>query len=180
MAAMNPFDMLIVVILSFCLIRGIFRGLIKEVASIVGVLAGFYAAYTYYPSIQGWFSTWVSSAAYRYVLSFLVIFCVVFLFISILGVVIKYLLNIAFLGWVDRICGAGFGFVKAVLIVSVLMIALTTFLTRGTPIIKDSLLAPHVTQVAEKMIQVVPQDMKSEFQSKIRELKRVWNKQKRS
>ena len=169
---MNPFDMLIVAILSFCLIRGIFRGLIKELASIVGVLGGFYAAYTYYPTLQGWFSSWVSDSAYRSVLSFLVIFCGVFLIISIVGVIIKYLLNIAFLGWVDRFCGAGFGIVKAVLIVSVLMIALTTFLSRGTPIVRDSLLAPQVTRVAEKMIQVVPREMKNEFQSKIIELKK--------
>lgn len=177
---MNPFDMLIVVIASFCLIRGIFRGLIKELASIVGVLGGFYAAYTYYPSLQGWFASWVSGPAYRYVLSFLIIFCAVFLVIGILGVIIKYLLNIAFLGWVDRICGAGFGLIKAVLIVSVLMIALTTFLTRGTPIIRDSLLAPEVTRVAEKMIRVVPQDMKNEFQFKIKELKQVWDKNRHS
>ena len=177
---MNPFDMLIIAILSFCLIRGIFRGLIKELASIVGVLGGFYAAYTYYPLLQGWFTSWVSSPDYRSILSFLVIFCGVFLVISIIGVILKYLLNIAFLGWIDRICGAAFGFVKAVLIVSVLMIALTTFLSRGTPIVRDSLLAPHVTRVAEAMVQVVPRDMKNEFQSKIKEMKGIWGKKRRS
>lgn len=177
---MNPFDMVIVVILSFCLIRGIFRGLIKELASIIGVLGGFYAAYTYYPFIQGVFTQWVSNSAYRSILSFLVIFCGVFIIIGIVGVIVKYLLNIAFLGWVDRICGAGFGIVKGVLIVSVLMIALTTFLSKGAPIVKDSLLAPQVTLVAEKMIKVVPREMKQEFQIKIDDLKRIWNKRHRS
>jgi membrane protein required for colicin V production len=32
-------------------IRGIFRGLVRELASIVGVLGGFYAAYSYYPHV---------------------------------------------------------------------------------------------------------------------------------
>ena len=93
---------------------------------------------------------------------------------AIVGVIIKYLLNIAFLGWADRICGAGFGIIKAVLIVSVLMIALTTFLSKGAPLVKDSLLAPQVTLVAEKMIKVVPLGMKREFQVKIGELKKIW------
>lgn len=177
---MNPFDMVIVVILSFCLIRGIFRGLIKELASVIGVLAGFYAAYTYYPLLQGVFTQWVSNSAYRSVLSFLLIFCGIFIIIGIVGVIIKYLLNIAFLGWVDRICGAGFGIVKGVLIVSVLMIALTAFLSRGAPIVKDSLLAPQVTLVAEKMIKVVPGEMKQEFQYKIDDLKRIWSERSRS
>ena len=126
------------------------------------------------------FSSWVHDPSYRLILSFLVIFCGVFIIISVVGVIIKYLLNIAFLGWIDRFCGAGFGILKAVLIVSVLMIALTTFLSRGTPIVKDSLLAPQVTRVAEKLIKVVPGEMKQEFQAKIIDLKTTWNKRRHS
>ena len=172
--------MVIAVILSFCLIRGIFRGLVKELASIVGVLGGFYAAYTYYPLLQGLFSAWVYDPSYRSILSFLVIFSGIFIIISIVGVIIKYLLNIAFLGWVDRLCGAGFGVLKAVLIVSVLMIALTTFLSKGAPIVRNSHLAPHVALVAEKMIKVVPLNMKHEFQGKISDLKKTWNRRRPS
>ncbi|MBW1983457.1 MAG: CvpA family protein, partial [Deltaproteobacteria bacterium] len=45
---MNTFDIIIAAIFGYCLVRGLFRGLIKELASIIGVLSGFYAAYTYY------------------------------------------------------------------------------------------------------------------------------------
>jgi len=41
---MNALDVVIAVIVGFCLIRGIFRGLIKELSSIIGVFAGFYFA----------------------------------------------------------------------------------------------------------------------------------------
>ena len=46
---MNLLDMLMIAVLSFCAIRGIFRGLVSELFAIIGVLSGFYAAYTYYP-----------------------------------------------------------------------------------------------------------------------------------
>ena len=108
------------------------------------------------------------------------IFSGVFIIISIIGVIIKYLLNIAFLGWADRLCGAGFGVLKAVLIVSVLMIALTTFLSRGAPIVQNSHLAPHLTLLAEKMIKVVPLNMKHEFQGKISDLKKTWHRRRQS
>ena len=48
---MNPFDILMLIILAYGLIRGIFRGLVRELASIIGVLGGFYAAYSYYPYV---------------------------------------------------------------------------------------------------------------------------------
>ena len=173
---MNQFDILIVIIFGFCLIRGFFRGFIKEMSSIVGVLGGFYAAYTYYMEFAKPLSGWISDKAYLYIVSFLIVFCGVFLIISILGVVIKYILNIAFLGWVDRICGAGFGIIKAVLIASVLLIPLTAFLPKDAPIVKNSMLSPHVSFISEKMAKVIPKDMKHQFVSKIEELKKAWKK----
>jgi len=171
---MNPLDMLIVVILAFCFIRGIFRGLIKELSSIVGVFAGFYAAYTYYGVVSKFLSRWFSNLAYLNILSFLVIFSLIFIVISIFGIVIKYLLNIAFLGWMDRICGAGFGAIKGILIVSVILIPLTSFLPRGTPLLKQSLLSPYATQVSEKMVKIVSKDLKDQFEDRLKELRKAW------
>ncbi len=171
---MNPLDMVIVVIMAFCLIRGVFRGLIKEISSIVGVFAGFYAAYTYYGVVAKPLSRWISNSAYLNILSFLIVFCALFILISVIGVIIKYVLNIAFLGWVDRICGAGFGIIKGVLIVSVILIPLTSFLPNNAPVIRNSVLSPYVMLVSEKMVKVVSKDMKQQFEAKIRELKKTW------
>jgi len=123
-------------------------------------------------------SRWISNVVYLNISSFSIIFCGILIIISILGVVIKYVLNIAFLGWVDRICGAGFGITKGILIASVLLITLTAFLPKNAPVIKDSMLAPHVTLVSEKMAKVVSKDMKHKFTVKLAELKKAWKKMK--
>ena len=109
---MNPFDILIIVVLGYSLVRGLFRGLVKEVSSIIGVLGGFYAAYTYYKVLAGLLAGLIHDTSYLNILSFLIIFCGVLIVVGVLGVVIKYLLNIAFLGWVDRIGGVIFGVLK--------------------------------------------------------------------
>ena len=171
---MNLFDMLAVVIVAFSVIRGMFRGLIKEISSVIGVLGGFYAAYTYYILPAGPLSRWVSDPAHVNIFSFLLIFCIVFLVISMLGVIIKYVLNIAFLGWFDRACGVGFGLLKGILLVSVLLIIFTTFLPKGAPLVKDSVLAPHISLVSERMAKIVSRDMKQQFVEKIEALKKSW------
>ncbi len=172
---MNPFDILIIIILVYCVVRGLFRGLVKEVSSIFGVLGGFYAAYSYYPLVANLLTRLVTDEAYRNILAFLIIFCCVLILINVLGIIIKYLLNVAFLGWVDRVFGLLFGMTKGILIVSVLFIILTTFLTKGAPIVKNSLLAPHVMLVSENMAKVVSADMKKKFQKNLDELKNAWN-----
>jgi membrane protein required for colicin V production len=171
---MNPFDIIIIVILGYSLVRGIFRGLVKEVSSIIGVLGGFYAAFTYYPTLAKLLSGLIRETAYLNILSFLIIFCSVLIIVGILGVIIKYLLNIAFLGWVDRIGGVCFGLVKGILIASVLFITLTAFLPKGSAFLKNSILAPHVSWVSEKMAKVVSKEMKQDFTAKLGELKKAW------
>jgi len=171
---MNALDIVISVILGFCLIRGAFRGLIKELSSIVGVLGGFYAAYTYYKYLAGPLSGWISNTAYLNILSFFIIFCGVFIGISILGIVIKYILNSASLGWIDRACGTVFGGVKGILITAILLLVLTTFLPRNAPAIKNAVLAPHVMRVSEQMAKAIPQDMRQQFLYKIKDFKKIW------
>ena len=171
---MNPFDIFIIIVLGYSIVRGLFRGLVKEVSSIIGVLGGFYAAYSYYPMVAKLLSNLIQDSSYLNILSFLIIFCIILILISVLGIVIKYLLNVAFLGWIDRICGVGFGLIKGVLIVTVLFIILTTFLPKGAPLIKKSILAPHVIWISEKMVNLVSKEMKKDFFGKLSEFKKAW------
>ena len=171
---MNPFDVFIIIVICYSIIRGLFRGLVKEVSSIIGVLGGFYAAYSYYPMVAKLIARFVKDPSYLNILSFLIIFCLILIIISITGVIIKYLLNVAFLGWVDRLCGVFFGLIKGILIVTVLFIILTTFLPKGAPLIKQSVLAPHVTWISEKMVNVVSKEIRRDFFNKLDEFKKAW------
>jgi membrane protein required for colicin V production len=171
---MNPLDIVIVVILGFGLIRGFFRGLVKELSSIIGVIAGFFAANLYHPLLIPWFKSWISNTAYIQIICFAIVFVGVFVIVSILGIIIKYLLNVAFLGWADRIFGILFGLVKGVLISAVILMALTAFLPKNSPLIKNSLLAPHISLVTQKMAYVVPQEMKDKYRSKLKALQYRW------
>jgi len=176
---MNIYDIAVLVIVGFCLIRGIFRGLIKEVASMVGVLAGFFGAYTYYADLARLLSRWFDASPYLQLLSFLALFCIILLLVSVLGVVIKYLMRVAFLGWVDRLCGAGFGLVKGLLIAAVLLMPLTAFLPRDATLIRNSMLAPHVNAMTEPLSKLSSKSLKRQFRTRLAELKKVWQQPQR-
>ncbi len=171
---MNLLDYVLIVILGYCLVRGVFRGLVKELSSIVGVLGGFYAAYTYYPKIAHYLASWIANPAYLKIVSFLIIFVTVFVVVSLVGTVLKYLMNIAFLGWTDRICGAVFGGLKATLIAVVLILVLTTFLPQNAKVIKDSQVAHKLMQVSAYLVKVTPREMKQSFDLKMKELNKSW------
>jgi membrane protein required for colicin V production len=175
---MNLVDLIILSSLCFYLIRGVFTGLIRELFSLTGVLAGFMAASTCYLEVAKSLSRWTSDASKIKILSFLSIFFGFLLAISILGRAVKFRLKIDFLSGVDSTFGASVSVIKGILIVSVLLLTLTAFLPKKAAIIKNSLFSPRLTVVSEKMSRMVSKDMRHEFLAKISVYKKAWEKNK--
>ncbi len=175
---MNSLDYVLAGIVVFFLVRGVFRGLIKELSSIVGVLGGIYAAYTYYPQVAGLLARWITNPGYLNIISFLILFATVCLAVSIACVIIKYLMNITFLGWTDRIGGGIFAATKGILITAVLILVLTAFLPKNTTLIRQSLVAQNMMQLSAVLIQVAPEKMKHSFGAKMKELNKTWHPKK--
>ena len=174
---MNPFDMTIVVILGYCIIRGVFRGLIRELAAIIGVAAGFYVAYSNYKSLSPMLSRWITNPAYQDIVSFIIIFSAVLMIITGAGILIRLIIKMAMLGVVDRVFGALFGAIKGALIGSLLFILLVSFLPPGgAAMVSDSKLSPYVNAISNQVVKVIPDDMKNSFTENIEELKKSWSK----
>ncbi|MDM8539196.1 CvpA family protein [Desulfobacterales bacterium HSG17] len=171
---MGILDIVFIVILGFTLIRGFFRGLVKEVASIVGVLAGLYFAMQYYSLLAPHLSSFITDRTLLNIASFAAIFCGLFFLISLLGVLLKYVLNIAFLGWVDRAFGAVFGFGKGVMISSTILMALTAFLPKNAPLVAESRVAPYIQLISANFSKMVSSDMKRLFEEKATEVGKTW------
>ena len=171
---MNLFDLSIISILCFCLISGVFAGLIGGLFSITGVLAGFYAASTHYTQVAKSLSYWMPDASKIKIWSFLSIFIGFLVVISILGRIVKTHIKMDLLKSVNITFGAGIGIIKGVLIVSVLLLTLISFLPKNVPIIKNSLLSSDFTFVSEEMAMVASKDMRHKFFPRIKSYEKTW------
>lgn len=167
---MNPFDIVVIIIISFCLIRGLFKGLIGEVSGIVGVIFGFYGAYTYYPLITPYAEKWIETPGIRNLTAFFILFCAILIVVGFVFILIRNLLRLVLLGWVDRTFGFVFGAAKGVLIVSVLFIMITLFLPKSSIILKESKFSPYVAKVSKSMTVFVSQNTRKDF---LKQMKRV-------
>ncbi len=164
---MNAFDILVVIIVAFCLIRGVFKGLIGEVSGIIGVVAAFYGAYTYYPLITVYGEKWIENAGFRNILAFFLIFCAILILVGLVSLLIRKFLNLVFLGWVDRTFGLIFGTAKGILIVSVIFIMITSFFPENSKILTTSKLSPYIAKVSETMTVFVSKNNRQDFLKKL-------------
>ena len=171
---MNTLDIAICVIVGFCFVRGIFRGIVREVASIIGVFIGLCAAYIYHPYLADQLSILIPDVAYSNIVAFLLIFCAILFLVGLLGTVVRNMLKAAFIGWVDRIAGSLFGITKGILITSVVLVALTAFLPKKNSIIEKSVLAPFVIRISNGLVEIIPNKLYEYFQENLKGLEEAW------
>ncbi len=175
MESINPFDIAIIVLMGYTIIRGIFRGFIREVAGIIGLLVGFYTAYGYYGHLSSLLEPWISDPAYRDITAFIIVFCAITLLIIGLGMLVRLLVKMMLLGVLDRIFGAVFGAVKGALIVSLLLVVLVNFLPAGgADMIARSRLAPAVHAVSREMVRLIPESARQSFHERMAAIREEW------
>lgn len=138
-------DILILVLLAAFLLKGVIRGLLKEVCSLFGlVLGGVFAFSFHLPLAQALQSALGLPAQPCVWAASLAIFVLVIVIFGVLGFVLQGFVRVVFLGSVNRLVGALFGLVQGVVVLSMLVLALNSSVAppwaRG--MLHDSQLAP--------------------------------------
>ena len=166
---MNWLDIILLVILILTAIIGIFKGLVKQVIGLVAVIAGLVLASLYYVGAAGIFETLVKNRLLSNFLGFLLIFVVVLIAGGILGHLITKAMK-GPLAIVNRLFGGIFGAVKGVLICGILVFALFTFQV-AKPALETSVFAPVCLGVTRAAIHLIPQDLRTRFNSSYKEIR---------
>jgi membrane protein required for colicin V production len=171
---MNFFDIAIIIIISFCLIRGVFRGILGELTSIVGVVAGFYGAYNYYKEFTPLLEKYITNQAIINVIVFFVLFSLIFASIIVIALFLEKLLKVAFLGWIDKTFGAVFGALKGLLIAAVLYIVLTNVVPQNHTLITQSTLSPYIARVSSVLTLFISKNMTQGVMEKLENMGKIW------
>lgn len=138
-------DIVILVLLGFFLLKGIYRGLLKEVCSLLGlVLGGVFAFSFHLPLAQLLQDSFNLPAQLCIWGSFLAIFLLLVFLFAVIGFVLSRFVKLIFLGGFNRLAGAVFGIIQGVVILSMIVLALS------------SSVAPEFVRVKVKGSQLAP------------------------
>lgn len=118
---MTSFDYAVLFIVGISIIISMMRGAVRELLSILGWLAAFYVSKTYATQLIPLLPSDIPTEQLRMLAAFTILFLAVLLVVNLLAIALSGLLKKIGLGWVNRFLGALFGFVKGLLIVSVLI-----------------------------------------------------------
>ncbi len=119
---MNLIDILVWAVLLAFIIKGFFKGLVREVCYLVGLVMGIWAACKYYQSLSEAIRHYIHLPHnVSIIISFILIFLAIGLLFFFLGNLLTAVFKIALLGGINRLGGAIFGFVQGALVLCMLL-----------------------------------------------------------
>ena len=126
---MNWFDIVTGSLILIIGIKGIFNGLIKELAGLVGIVLGVWIASTYASDFGQWMGKNFLSLDSRSALTmagFLALLTLIWLACIVAGILVSKLVSLSGLGIVDKLLGLLFASSKVFFILSVIVFALSS------------------------------------------------------
>lgn len=119
---MNYIDIIISILLLLAVYKGFKNGLIKEIISLISLVAGIYIAVNFSFYIEKYLSKSLSKYdEFVSIISFLLVFLIVFISLKLAGVIMSKLASSMQLGLLNKSLGLFFGLSKALLIISIVL-----------------------------------------------------------
>ncbi len=170
----NTLDIIFLVLTGASVLYSLIRGFVREVFSLLALIFGFIAASYGYAIPAQWLQAWGANGMVAKILAFIILLILAVFVISWVGKGFSRLVRKMDLSWADHAGGAAFGFLKAMVLIAILLLVLTAFLPPKTRILSESKVSPAALAAARVLLFFVPQDLRDLYLEKEKDLKEYW------
>jgi membrane protein required for colicin V production len=167
---MNLFDCFLIAMLAYSTIMAFVRGIILELFSLGGLIAGIVLASWNYNHFALLLSHLITTPAIAQIIAFLFIVIGVMVLSTLLGRALNRTAHAIGLGFFDRILGAVFGFLRGCLFGVAILMAVAAFLPHSAWI-ANSRLSPYFLAGVHAVSFVVPHDLQQQILNGAQQLK---------
>ena len=172
----NTLDFIFGLILVLLLIRGLYNGFIREIASIVGLFIGFFLANRLHTAVVPLAQRFIEDESYALIVSYIVVLGATFFVVLLVLAILRNILRMAMLGGLDRFAGALMGLVKGTVLCAIILMVLTAFLPPESESLTQSRIAPRINMLTSSMSSLLPDSMREQVREKGAYLHEMWNK----
>lgn len=118
----NWLDFTIIAVIGLSVITGLFRGFLKELIALCVWVLAIWLAITYSSLLDPWLQPYISDKTVRTAVAFVAILLATIILGGLCNALLSFILHRSGLSGTDRLLGMGFGFVRGLFIVSLLML----------------------------------------------------------
>lgn len=114
-------DIAIIAIIALSIITGLIRGFVKELMALSIWALAIWAAYSYANQLDPWLQTYISEPTARKLTAYVLVVLGVLFAGSVVNALLSFILKQSGLSGTDRLLGMGFGFIRGVFLVALIM-----------------------------------------------------------
>lgn len=141
---MSILDIILLICFIPALIQGLKKGFISQVISIVSLIAGVWLSFEFSTAVSAWLAQYVeASEKLLKIASFAIIMIGVFIILGIVGKSLEGILKFVMLGWLNRLLGVVFAFIKTGLVIGIVIILFNS-LNNSLNLVSEETLAQSV------------------------------------
>ena len=166
---MNILDYIILGLIAFFVIKGIFRGFFREISSLAGIIFGILISNHYHLQIANFLTAYIPLEKALPIISFLTLFVVVVVVFNLFGILLHHLFKKLLVSWLDRGLGIGLALIKGIIFSYLLIVLLTFFIPSKSPLITKSTTARMVTVTYQSMSRLISPNLYEAWKKKIYE-----------
>jgi membrane protein required for colicin V production len=167
---MNLFDCFLIAVLTYSTIVAFVRGIILELFSLGGLIAGILLASWNYKHVATLPGSLITAPATAEIVAFFLIIIAVMVLSTLLGKTLNRTAHAIGLGFFDRLLGALFGFGRGCLFGVAILMAIAAFLPHSAWI-ANSQLSSYFLAGAHAVSFVVPHDLQQQILNGAQQLK---------
>lgn len=120
---MSFIDIIFAALLGYAIYKGLKNGLFVEVASLLALIVGIFIAIKFSHIVRAVIETKVSwDPKYIEITAFALTFIAVVIVIHLSAKLLTKIVDFAYLGWINRLAGAGFSILKTILALSIVIL----------------------------------------------------------
>lgn len=116
-------DIGIIAVIALSVITGLFRGFVKELVALCVWVLAIWLGFNYSESLDPWLKSYIAEHSARTAVAFIIILFATLLAGGIVNATLSFILKRAGLSGTDRTLGMGFGFLRGIFIVALIMVA---------------------------------------------------------
>lgn len=165
---MNPLDIAIAALCAILALLGLLRGLVRQAASIAGLVLGHLVGIGFYGSVQKALRLDIPGG---HVAAYLLTLAAVYIAVRLIGLLVEHWVRKTKLSAMDRFLGLLAGAAKGLILSVLLVFFLVILLPKDAALLKGSKLAPRMIAAAGWVEKAFPDRIRDSFREKLRSLK---------
>ncbi len=149
------YDYVILAVFFFFIIRGGWVGFVRQISVLLGLYVGYMVAGQYHDRLFPFLRGVSSDPQVVFLAAYALLFVCTYVLAMLVGKILTKVMDVTVAGWFDKLMGAVFGAAKALIVVLLLHMMLSGFLSPESRLLRDCTLCPLVSKGVVQFRQVI-------------------------